>query len=146
MKLTLEQIKGASDEIIIRYSEMSDELREIIEYVERKDRRLIGYQDGNQIMVSPSDVIYLESVDGTTYIYTENNVLKAGMSLMSAEDQYSDNGYFRCSKSMVINIYRIQQLKSMPGNRIDAKMDNGEHVVISRRYAKVLRSILKGGE
>lgn len=146
MKLTLEQIEGVSDEIIIRYTEMSEELREIIEYVERKDRRLIGYLDGKQIIVLPSDVIYLESVDGTTYIYTEHSVMKTGMSLMSAEEQYSDNGFFRCSKSMVINIYRIRQLKSMSGNRIDAQMDNGEHVVISRRYAKVLRSILKGGE
>lgn len=53
-------------------------------------------------------------------------------------------GFFRCSKSMVINIYRINKLKSMSGNRIDVTMDNGEHVIISRRYAKELRSTLKG--
>ena len=45
---------------------------------------------------------------------------------------------------MIINIYRIEKLKSESGNRIDAMMDNGEHVIISRRYAKELRSILRG--
>ena len=43
------------------------------------------------------------------------------------------------------NIYRIDHLKSEPGNRILATMENGEKVMISRKYAKGLRQILKGG-
>ena len=58
---------------------------------------------------------------------------------------YSEEGFFRCSKAMVLNVYRIEKLQSLSGNRIDATMDNGEHVIISRRYAKELRVLLKGG-
>ena len=47
-------------------------------------------------------------------------------------------------EKLIINIYRIEKLKSESGNRIDAMMDNGEHVIISRRYAKELRTILRG--
>ena len=75
----------------------------------------------------------------------EKDVFTSAMSLASIDQDYSDIGYFRCSKSMIINIYQIDKLQSKPGNRIDAKMINGEHVIISRRYAKELRSILKGG-
>ena len=45
-----------------------------------------------------------------------------------------------------MNIYQIDRLKSKAENRIDAQMKNGEHVIISRRYAKELRRILKGGQ
>ena len=79
-----------------------------------------------------------------TYLYTSMEVYRTNMSLAAVESLYMDEGYFRCSKSMIINIYHIEKLKSESGNRIDAMMDNGEHVIISRRYAKELRSILKG--
>lgn len=46
---------------------------------------------------------------------------------------------------MILNLYKISFLKSEPGNRIRATMENGEQVMISRRYAKELRQILKGG-
>ena len=61
-----------------------------------------------------------------------------------AEERFARDGFFRCSKSMVINVCHVDRLKSESGNRIDAQMGNGEHVMISRRYAKALRRILKG--
>lgn len=96
-------------------------------------------------MIRPQDVIYLESVDGGTFIYTKKEIYRTGITLAQAELLYGKEGFFRCSKAMVMNIYRIVKLKSEPGNRIDAMMDNDEHVLISRRYAKELRNILKGG-
>lgn len=144
MKITLEQISEGTDEVIFKYHQMSSEIEEIVNYIERQRETLVGIKDGEKCVLKPQDVIYMESVDSVTYLYTETEVYKSNMTLLAAETTYSDEGYFRCSKSMVINIYRIQKLKSMAGNRIDATMDNGEHVVISRAYAKELRSVLKG--
>ena len=144
MKVVLQQISEGSEEIRIRYRQMTEQIEEIVHYIEGQGDKLIGMKDGQQFMLRPYDVLYLESVEGTAYLYTEKEVYRSGLTLMAAERAYGDEGYFRCSKSMVLNIYRIRKLQSMPGNRIDVTMDNGEHVVISRRYAKELRSILKG--
>lgn len=144
MKVVLQQISEGSEEIRIRYRQMTEQIEEIVHYIEGQGDKLIGMKDGQQFMLRPYDVLYLESVEGIAYLYTEKEVYRSSLTLMAAERAYGDEGYFRCSKSMVLNIYRIQKLQSMPGNRIDVTMDNGEHVVISRRYAKELRSILKG--
>ena len=112
----------------------------------RRKRRLPCRKDGEDVLVRPRNVIYLESVDGTTYAYTEEDVLQTGLSLAGAEAEFSGEGFFRCSKSMVINVYHVERLKSEAGNRIDAVMTGGEHVIISRRYAKALRKLLKGNE
>lgn len=143
MKVTLEQISGGIEEIIIKYKEMTGQIEGIVNYINQNEKKLIAFQDGQQISLPPQNVIYLESVDGVTYVYTSREVYRTNLSLAAVEAMYMKEGYFRCSKSMIINIYRIERLKSEPGNRIDARMDNGEHVVISRRYAKELRSILK---
>ncbi len=144
MKITLQQITQGNEEIIIRYRKMTAQIDNIISYIEERNDKLLGVTEGQKVMLSPQSVLYLESVDGVTYLYTEHEVYKANLTLMSVEANYAGDGYFRCSKSMVINIYRIKKLKSLSGNRIDATMDNGEHVVISRRYAKELRKILRG--
>ena len=144
MKVILQEITKGQNEIIIRYKHMTDKIKDIVRYVEGQGGKLIGTKDGQQFVIKPYQVIYLESVEGSTYLYTENEVYRSNLTLMEAERIYTEEGYFRCSKSMVINIYRIQKLQSMPENRIDATMDNEEHVVISRRYAKELRNILRG--
>ncbi len=144
MKVVLQQISEGNEEIRIRYRQMTEQIEGIVHYIEGQSGKLIGMKNGQQFVIKPYDVIYLESVEGTVYIYTEKEVYCSSLTLMAAERAYIDEGYFRCSKSMVANIYRIQKLQSMSGNRIDVTMDNGEHIVISRRYAKELRNILKG--
>ena len=145
MEVRTEQVPKGKEEIILRYSEMTDEIRELLDILTQKENTLLVKKDGEQIVLHPGQVIYLESVDGITYAYTQEDVFSTATSLATAEELYSKQGFFRCSKSMVINIYHIERLKSESGNRIDAQMKNGEHVIISRRYAKELRRILKGG-
>ena len=144
MKVTLQQISAGSEEVVIKYKDMTEQIEGIVNYINRQEKKLIGLKEGQQYAIPPQNVIYLESVDGVTYLYTSMEVYRTNLSLAAVEAMYMEEGYFRCSKSMIINIYRITKLKSESGNRIDAMMDNGEHVIISRRYAKELRRILRG--
>ncbi|MBQ6888256.1 MAG: LytTR family transcriptional regulator DNA-binding domain-containing protein [Lachnospiraceae bacterium] len=144
MKVTLQQISAGTEEVVIKYKDMTEQIEGIVNYINRQEKKLIGLKEGQQYAIPPQNVIYLESVDGVTYLYTSMEVYRTNLSLAAVEAMYMEEGYFRCSKAMIINIYRITKLKSESGNRIDAMMDNGEHVIISRRYAKELRRILRG--
>ena len=144
MKIRIERISRGEEEIILRYREETPEMEALLRYLNKTSRTLLGKKNGQEVIVTPGDVIYLESVDGETFLYTKEEVMGTGISLAAAEAEFVQEGFFRCSKSMVLNIYHIDRLKSESGNRIDAQMDNGEHVMISRRYAKALRRVLKG--
>ncbi|MGN1181071.1 MAG: LytTR family DNA-binding domain-containing protein [Suilimivivens sp.] len=143
MKITLQPISDGKEEVIIKYRQMTEQIEGIIKYIEGQSKKLPGIKDGNQFLVSIHKVIYLESVDGVTWFYTEDESYRSELTLALWEMMYVKEGFFRCSKSMIINIYHIEHLKSLPGKRIDATMDNGEHVIISRHYSGELRSILR---
>ena len=145
MKLTMKQITEGEDEVIIRYRQKNDEVEAVASVVRSSGKRIEAYEGGRMLFLIPEQIYYFESVDGTTYAYLEAMVCKVNESLERLAIRYGDRGMFRCSKSMVINIYKISYLKSEPGNRIRATMENGEQVMISRRYARILRMILKGG-
>ena len=144
MKLTLQQISEGHEEVIVCYYERNEEIESLIRRIEQKNDKLLVIVEDKKILIAPDDVLYIESVDNIVYVYTQKIVGRTGLTLSLAESLYESDGFFRCSKSMVINIYHIEYLRSIAGNRVDVTMDNGEHVIISRRYVKALRSILKG--
>lgn len=143
MKITLQKISDGNEEVIIKYRQMTEQIDGIVKYLEGQDEKLLGNKNGEQVLVSVNKVIYLESVDGITWFYTREEAYRCELTLAMWEMMYVKDGFFRCSKSMIINIYHIRRLKSLPGKRIDATMDNGEHVIISRHYSGELRSILR---
>ena len=73
-----------------------------------------------------------------------DKVIQLDLSLVTAELILDDEKYFRCSKSMIVNVGKVERLRSMPSNRIDATLASGEHIIISRTYAADFRRLLKG--
>ena len=142
----MENVCQGEEEVVIRYAQMTGQIQAIVELVQGTGKRIRAVWEENTFLLRPEEIYYFESVDGGTFAYTDNRVGKVPESLMELAVCYEGRGFFRCSKSMVLNIYKISYLKSEPGNRIRATMENGEEVLISRRYAKQLRQILKGEE
>lgn len=145
MKLSLEKTDCGEDEVIIRYRRMNGKIEAIAAMVQAMEPRLCGSAEGMQFFLQPEEIFYLESVDGSTFAYLKERVCRVSMSLGELAACFAERGFFRCSKSMVLNIYKIRHLKSEPGSRIRATMENGEQVMISRKYSKLLRQTLKGG-
>ena len=131
-------------ELILNYKELDPEVEAAIAFMEKSQKRLIGKKEGQVIVFSPEEVLYFEKVDDKTFAYTDNNVIQVDMSLYSIEVMLDDDRYFRCSKSMIVNVSKVSMLKSLPSNRIDVTLTNGEHIIISRTYASNFRKLLKG--
>lgn len=141
----MEQIFQGENEIIIRYREMNKTLQTLVEIVHGKSRKIVASENEKMIFLLPEEILYIENVDGTTFAYTFDHVFKLSQTLKILTEIYSERGFFRCSKSMILNIYKISNLKSEPYSRIRATMENGEQVIISRKYSGRLRQILQEG-
>ena len=137
MKFTINQISQGEDEVILNYKEMNEEVAKIVAFFRNEGKKIIGWKDKTQVVIARDDILYIESVDGRTFVYTEGEVYKINYNLLQMEELLRDISFFRCRKSMIMN-------KSLSSNRIDATMINGEHIMISRTYASEFRRILKG--
>lgn len=134
---------GSELEVVIYCSKVDDEVEKILSSLDLHKKKLLGFIEGREHIIELPEVLYCESVDGDVYIYTKNKVYKTAHTLNDIENEFRAAGFFRCSKSMVLNIHSIKSLKSELGNRIDAILINGEHIIISRHYAKLMRQLLK---
>lgn len=149
MKIVMQQISEGEEEFIIRYKEMNAELESILHFVQGQGVKLAGIKegcDGQLFLLVPGEIYYFESVDGNIYAYLKDGVYRIREGLNEILARYEARGFFRCSRTMLVNIYKIEHLKSEPGSRILATLMNGEKVMISRKYAKELRALLKRGK
>lgn len=144
MKIDIQKIAEGEESVVIRYKERTPEINRIIEILEGPDNKLWGKSENGSVCIDLGDLLYLESVDDKVFAYTGDKVLRIDGSLNSFMIDLDDGSFFRCSKSMVINVNRVTALRSLSSNRIDATMEGGEHIIISRRYASEFRRLLKG--
>ena len=145
MKLDIQKITEGEESVVIRYISPNPSIERVIGILKDDKGRIWGKSGDTNICVNTDEILYLESVDDKVFAYTEDQVLKIDSSLNSFMIETGDEIFFRCSKSMVINVNRVVSLKSLSSNRIDAVMEGGEHIIISRRYASEFRKLLKGG-
>ena len=145
MKLTINQIKGAEPQVSVTYDEMTPEVERVIDLLKGNHLRLTGKSGDETVVISAATILYIESVDDKTFAYTSDKVIQLKYSLAALSEMLNDIRFFRCSKSMILNIDKIERLKSLPSNRIDATMKGGEHILITRTYATELRRRLQGG-
>ena len=144
MKYIIEQIKQGDDELILRYQNLNQEVEHIMNFMSFAEKKLVGTKDGSQIVVDVKQILYIESVDRKTFVYLEDDVVRVEYTLTQFERMLNSPRFFRCSKSMIMNIDKVKVLDSLASNRIDATMCNGEHIIISRTYASEFRRRLKG--
>lgn len=144
MKYTIEQIRSGEDELILRYRRLNGEVEAALQFMNAPAKKLIGTKNDTQAVIDFADVLYAETVDRKTFIYTADDVFRTELTLSQLEEVLNTVNFFRCSKSMIINIDKIATLKSLASNRIDAALINDEHIIISRTYASEFRKILKG--
>ena len=125
----------------------SEELQQIVTLLQSTADRLWLVDDRQQtVSVQPQDVLWAETVDDKTFVYTAEGIFRAPFSLAALELRWGGLGLFRCGKSTVVNLNAVQRLCSRPGGRIEAVLPTGEKIMISRRYAPALRAKLQGGD
>ena len=145
MKIDIKQITEGDESVIVRYKEPSPMINGILKILRSEDKKIWGKTDNGNVCIGLDDIIYVESVDDRVFAYTPEEVVRIDGSLNSFMTGNESDTFFRCSKSIVINVNRIRSLKSLSSNRIDATMESGEHIIISRRYSSEFRRFLKGG-
>jgi len=143
MKISIENIPfGSEPEIIIKCNEPDESLLQLIYSIKSSSKKLIGFTDLQMHIINPKDVFYFESVDNKVFIYCEEKVFQSRLKLYEIETEYENGGFFRASKSTILNISKIESVIPVFYGKFEALLQNGEKVFISRQYVPILKKKL----
>lgn len=143
MKITINTDAAAEDTFVeITCKKITPEIEKIAALLRMMEKQLTG-KKGNQIELVPVHrVIYIEAVDRKCFLYTDTSCLESDFKLYELEEQLQANGFFRISKSLLINLQEVKSICSEYNRRLLVTMCNGEQIIASRKYADQLKKRL----
>lgn len=143
MKITVEHTECEENEVILRCRELDDEMLRLLALVRAGMQKLLVWNERREMLpLNVSDVVYCETVEEKTFVYTKVAMYQTALTLAELEDRWGTLGLLRCGKSSVVNLYAIRRLRSCGAGRIEALLSTDERILISRHYAPALREKL----
>ena len=142
MEIQIVKHEKESLQVIIKCRELDDEVMRLKCHIELFDQRLQAKKENELYFVNSSDVLYFESVDNRTFLYTKDAVMEVRQRLYELEMILSEKDFIRISKSQIVNINKIRALRPELNRTLLATMCNGEQLSVSRKYVKAIRNLL----
>lgn len=130
-------------EIHILCKENNEYVKRLTECLTEKQITITGRIENEYVKISSNDIYYFESVDNRTYIYCEKNVYQSNMKLYELEEKLSGTRFARINKSCIMNIRKLEKVKSQINGRLLATLYNGEKLIINRSYVPDVKRKLK---
>ncbi|WP_167958020.1 LytTR family DNA-binding domain-containing protein [Anaerosporobacter faecicola] len=147
MKTEVHRVKEKKDEkVTIECVELTEDVREILVFIQSKGHEITGMLDGTYTQLLLSDIFYFEALDEHVFAYTKDQVYEIRSRLYEVEERYQDIYFLRISKSIVVNLRKIQTITPALNARFTAHLKNGEQLIVSRQYVKQLKKTLLGGQ
>lgn len=143
MKIEIEVDKNIPDlQITVACKELTPKIEKILAALRMMDNQITGKLGDEIHLLDLAQIIYIESVDRRSFLYTKDQVYESGFRLYELEQKLEEYGFLRVSKSFLICLRNIQTLRTDINRRIRITMSNGEQIIASRQYADELKKRL----
>lgn len=140
LKITIHSDADTEEMAIDIYCrKLTPELEKVVAMLKMLEQKLTGIYEGETCFLDPDKVLYIDTTDKKTFIYTKDKIYETALKLYELEEQLSDVGFFRGGKSCIINLRHIESLKAVLNRKIQVTLDNGEKLMVSRQYAEGLK-------
>lgn len=144
MKIFVHQLQDINEiEVIINCSEETQAVNNIVSTLNSIDAKIQCRSQGECFQLSVSDILYIDSVDRKTFLYSISAIYETDKRLYELEEDLKYSSFFRASKSTIVNLKRVKSLRPEIGAKLLLKMDNDEKIIVSRQYAPIIKQTLE---
>ncbi|KUO73080.1 MAG: hypothetical protein APF77_20645 [Clostridia bacterium BRH_c25] len=143
MKINIEQSSLYNEvEITIKCNSIDESLEKLISSLRLYSSTISGKKDDKVYFLRPEDVLYFDTVDEKVFIYTADSIFETSLKLYEIEERFIGTSIIRVNKSTVLNLIKIDYVSPLLNGRIQAVLQNGEKVIISRQYVSAFKKKL----
>lgn len=140
MKIEIDIDERYSDtEVTIHARRLTQDVEKLVALM-RMVNMQIGVRQGAETYLLDADkILYIETVDRRTFVYTETDTYESELKLYEIEQELLAHDFLRISKQTVVNMRMIKSLRADIDRKIRVTLKNGEQIVVSRMYSDELR-------
>ena len=144
MKITLNQDPAFPEtEIIINCPQADEDILRLVAMLRIHQHKLVGLWEGESHLLDIKDILYIDTADKHTFLYTRESVYESALRLYELEDSLAGLDFLRVSRSAIVNFRCIQSIRPELGGRLLLTLENREQVYVSRQYAASIKEKLR---
>lgn len=117
-----------------------NKLGEVLKYVQDKknnSRQIMIREDGEDIVIDISDIIYMESMDKNVRIVTSKREYVTRYNISDYEEELKNSGFLRIHRGYLISLSKVKKIV-----KNDVVMDGDISLPVSRSNLKALKDAL----
>lgn len=142
MKVSIKRILAdQKEEALLRLAEEDSSTEKLRTYIETDSWRKVSVlcKKKEELHRVDSDTIfYVESVNEVQAVHTADEVYETRERLYILEKELPAS-FIRISRSVILNLEKVRLYRPILNGLMEAGLENGESVYISRRYLKEIR-------
>ncbi len=105
---------------------------------------MFGKTHRGEIKVLIKDIDYIESFGNEVIAYIEKQEVRLTARLYELMEELEPFGFFRISKSIIVNVTKIEAIKSAFNGKLTVMLANNKMLEVNRSYTKDFKQYLKG--
>lgn len=117
-----------------------NKLSEVLKYIQDKknnSRQIMIKQEGEDIVIDISDIIYMESMDKNVKIVTSKSEYITRYNISDYEEELKNSGFLRIHRGYLISLSKVKKIV-----KNDVVMDGDISLPVSRSNIKTLKDAL----
>jgi len=139
MKITINTDDQYTEtEIIVNCDRLGDDIEKLLAAIRTLDMKLTVCKDKRQYVIDTADVIYIESTDKRTFLYTHTEVYESPLRLYEIEEKLVGCNFLRASKNCLFNINHVQSIEP-DLHRLIVTTAKDIKLIVSRQYAAAVK-------
>lgn len=140
MKITIDIDERYPDvEVDIKAPKLTEDVEKLVSLMRMVNMQIAVKKDNETYLLDIGKILYIETVDRNTFVYTEDTAYESDMKLYEMEQQLLNQDFSRISKQSIINLKKVKSLKADINRKIRVTLVNGEQIIVSRTYSEALR-------
>lgn len=143
MRVEQRQVKDQPLTVIVEYPEYDKSVDNLINKIKNMSISFTGKSDGKTVSIDISDIYYIENVERKIFLYLKKDIYRYDGSMADIDSSISETDLVRISRTCFMNVSHLKEIMQIKNSHLEAVLDNGEKLIVSRKYLKDIKKIFR---
>lgn len=143
MRVEQRQVKDQPLTVIVEYPEYDQTVDRLISKIKNMSINFTGRADGKTVSIDISDIYYIENVERKIFLYSKQDVYRYDGNMSDIDSAIADTDLVRISRTCFMNVSHLKEIMQIKNSHLEALLDNGEKLIVSRKYLKDIKKIFR---
>ena len=143
MRVEQRQVKDQPRTVIVEYPEYDKSVDNLINKIKNMSISFTGKSDGKTVSIDISDIYYIENVERKIFLYSKKDIYLYDGSMADIDSSILETDLVRISRTCFMNVSHLKEIMQIKNSHLEAVLDNGEKLIVSRKYLKDIKKIFR---